>query len=86
MITTSIVLLTVALLGLFGLKLAIKHAPVGFEDDHGFHEGVAARPGSALGAELPDAVIATNVRLTREPFRAKRRLSHVLRRSFGHGS
>ena len=86
MITTSIVLLVVALVGLLVLKHSIKHAPVGFEDDHGFHEGIGAQPVAAMDAELPAAVVSANVRVAREAFRPKRRLSHVLRRSFGHGS
>jgi hypothetical protein len=81
-ITTSIVLLAVALVGLLVLKHSVKHAPVGFEDDHGFHEGMAAQP----VADVQGAQVSQNVRVTREGFRPKRRLSHVLRRSFGHGS
>jgi hypothetical protein len=87
-ITTSIVIVTVALalIGAFVLKHSLKHAPVGFEDDHGFHKGVAPRPVAAPDTAIQAAVIGTNVRSSRETVRPRRRLAHVLRRSFGHGS
>lgn len=48
-IYSIIVTLAIALVGLFILNRAVRRAPVGYEDSHGFHEG--SDPQTALSMD-----------------------------------
>jgi hypothetical protein len=84
----SIVILCVALVGLLFLKHSITHAPVGFEDEEGFHKGVLRRPAVSPETELQllAAVVESSARAPKEGFRPRRYFAHASKRFLGHGS
>jgi hypothetical protein len=45
--------LFLALMGLIALSRAVKHAPGGFEDEFGFHRGIAPHNESDAGVNCP---------------------------------
>jgi hypothetical protein len=81
----TIIALCASLVGLLVLFLAVKKAPLGFEDDSGFHVGKAQRPAEAFDVGIESASVVSVVR-PKETFRPRRTLLHPFRRSFGHGS
>jgi hypothetical protein len=85
-ITYTIIALCVSLVGLLALFHSIKQAPVGFEDERGFHEGKAPRPAAAFDVGIESASVVSVVRAPKEVLRPRRTLLHPFRRSFGHGS
>ena len=86
MITYTIIAICVSLVGLLALFHSVKKAPIGYEDDSGFHVGNAPRPAEAFDVGIESASVISVARPAKEAFRPRRTLLHPFRRSFGHGS
>lgn len=90
MIAYTIVTLCLALVGLLVLQHAVKGAPVGYEDEHGFHEGINRQPeiarAMAFEADLHAVAAGSIARGPKEGFRSRKFLVRTLRGSLGHGS
>ena len=78
--------LLIALVGLVVLNHAVKRAPVGYEDEHGFHEGVDPRRAMAFESELHGARTGPTARAPKEGFRTRRFLIRTLKRTVGRGT
>jgi len=78
--------LLLSLVGLVVLNHAIKRAPVGFEDAHGFHEGINPRRSIPFDVELRGIPVGPVARPPKEGFRTRRFLARALGKSVGHSS